>query len=166
MNSRVRPSARSASMASVAVRQHQGVVEHGRRRLEADVDLDGVAGGRLHRAERRRHEARHRAFAASADRRGPPATRRHTRPPRGSPLAASGCCRRRVVRTATAPATTETSGVTSRVRTFGIGAGSSRMPSPAATRFGEFALRRSSGPTPSAPEPPASARATARSGTR
>ena len=47
----------------VAVGQNQRVVEHGRRRLQADVHLDGIAGGWLHRAERRRHEARNRAFA-------------------------------------------------------------------------------------------------------
>ena len=47
----------------VAIGENQRVVEHGRRRLQADVHLDGIARGRLHRAERRRHEARDRAFA-------------------------------------------------------------------------------------------------------
>ena len=46
----------------VAVGENQRVVEHGRRRLQADVNLDGIAGGRLHRTERRRDEARNRTF--------------------------------------------------------------------------------------------------------
>ena len=45
-----------------AVWQHQGVVEDGWRRLQADVHFDGLAGSGLHRTERRRHEARHRTF--------------------------------------------------------------------------------------------------------
>ena len=123
-----------------AVGQNQGVVEHGRRRLQADVDLDGIAVRWLHRTERRRHEARDRSFvrqpigegherlAVTSVRNEDSATRRVRMLP--SPVRANN----------DSAGDTETSGVTSRVKTFGIGAGMLRNAEPRRHAFGE--LRR------------------------
>ena len=46
----------------VAVGENQRVVEHRRRRFQADVHLDVIACRRLHRTERRRYEARNSTF--------------------------------------------------------------------------------------------------------
>ena len=63
------------------VRQNHGVVQNRRHRFQADVHFDGVAVGRLHRAKRRRNEARDRAFVRQAigerDERPPAAPVRH-----------------------------------------------------------------------------------------
>ena len=150
----------------VAVGKHQCVVEHGRRRFQADVHLDGIARRPVAPSPASSTRSAEPHLRWSADRRGPRAPHRHTRPPRGSRLVESGCCRHRVAQTTTAPARPDTSGVTSRVMTFGIGAGISRMPSPAATLFGKFRRDIHQARHHPLAESPASARATARSGRR
>ena len=138
MNSSVRPSARSALHGFVAIEENHRVVEHGRRRLQADVHLDRISRGRLHRAPASWTRGAtapslvsRSASAASATPSHPSATRIATRRVRilPSPGRANN----------DSAGDTETSGVTSRVRTFGIAVGISRIPSPAATRLASSA---------------------------
>ena len=116
-----------------AVGQHQPVVEHRRRRFETDIHVDRIT--RRPAAPTPSVDATKRATAPSSVSRPASATSASPSHPSATRMAT------RRVRILPSPGRanrdsdgdTETSGVTSRFSTFGIGAGNSRMPKPAAT---------------------------------
>ena len=166
-NSSVRPSRGQRVDRRVAVRQDDGVEEHRRRRLDGASTSIGSPACRVDRAERRPDEARHRALArsdasASALQRPSPSHAvgdEDRDAPRADAAVAGPREQRQRRRRGHLRRHVRLQHLRHRRRQLAHARARRRPPRPAPAR-------RSSGPTPSARGPPASAPATARSGRR